>query len=100
MLVYVWSRRNPFVRMNIFGFNFQVRYADIKQKKFWSKFNIYIFQQVPYLPWVLLGFSVLFGNSIKVDLVGIVVGHMYFFIEDVLPRQRGGYRILKTPQFL
>ncbi|KAG7212542.1 hypothetical protein KM043_012845 [Ampulex compressa] len=59
MLVYVWSRRNPFVRMNLFGLlNFQA----------------------PYLPWALLGFSVL--------------------LEDVFPRVRGGYRILKTPEIL
>lgn len=49
MLVYVWSRRNPYVRMNFFGLlNFQA----------------------PFLPWVLMGFSLLLGNSIIVDLLG------------------------------
>lgn len=43
MLVYVWSRRNPFIRMNFFGIlNFLA----------------------PYLPWALLGFSVILGNTI------------------------------------
>lgn len=79
MLVYVWSRRNVFVRMNFFGLmNFQA----------------------PYLPWVLLGFSVLLGNAISVDLVGMAIGHIYFFLEDVLPRQRGGEKLLKAPRFL
>ncbi|XP_053678155.1 derlin-2 [Anopheles nili] len=79
MLVYVWSRRNPFVRMNFFGvLNFQA----------------------PYLPWVLLGFSVLIGNTIWVDLIGIAVGHLYYFLEDVLPNQPGGMKILKTPRIL
>lgn len=79
MIVYVWSRRNVFVRMNFFGLmNFQA----------------------PYLPWVLLGFSVLLGNAISVDLVGMAIGHIYFFMEDILPRQRGGQKILKTPRFL
>ncbi|XP_050101287.1 derlin-2 [Anopheles aquasalis] len=79
MLVYVWSRRNPFVRMNFFGvLNFQA----------------------PYLPWVLLGFSVLIGNTIWVDLIGIVVGHIYYFLEDVFPNQTGGIKILKTPRIL
>ncbi|XP_045600194.2 derlin-2 [Procambarus clarkii] len=79
MLVYVWARRNPFVRMNFFGIlNFQA----------------------PYLPWVLLGFSVLLGNSILVDLVGIAVGHIYYFLEDVFPARSGGIRLLKTPRFL
>lgn len=52
MLVYVWSRRNPNVRMNFFGLlNFQA----------------------PFLPWVLMGFSLLLGNSIIVDLLGTVL---------------------------
>ncbi|XP_018333537.1 derlin-2-like isoform X1 [Agrilus planipennis] len=79
MLVYVWSRRNTFVRMNFFGiFNFQA----------------------PYLPWVLLAFSLLLGNAVYVDLLGIAVGHVYYFIEDVFPSQRGGFKILKTPAFM
>ncbi|XP_028938283.1 derlin-2 isoform X2 [Ornithorhynchus anatinus] len=79
MLVYVWSRRNPYVRMNFFGLlNFQA----------------------PFLPWVLMGFSLLLGNSIIVDLLGIAVGHVYFFLEDVFPNQPGGGRILRTPSFL
>ncbi|KAA8592436.1 hypothetical protein FQN60_017891 [Etheostoma spectabile] len=49
MLVYVWSRRHPLVRMNFFGLlNFQA----------------------PFLPWVLMGFTLLLGNSIVVDLLG------------------------------
>jgi len=49
MIVYVWCRRNPYVRYNFFGlFNFQA----------------------PYLPWILVLFSVLFGGSVLVDLVG------------------------------
>ncbi|KAK0178561.1 hypothetical protein PV327_007439 [Microctonus hyperodae] len=79
MLVYVWSRRTPFVRMNFFGLlNFHA----------------------PLLPWVLLGFSLLLGNVIWVDLIGMAVGHMYYFAEDVFPHQRGGFRILKTPHIL
>lgn len=79
MLVYIWSRRNPYIRMNFFGLlNFQA----------------------PYLPWVLLGFSLLLGNSVMVDLMGIAVGHMYYFLEDVFPLQSGGFHILQTPRFI
>ncbi|XP_061657532.1 derlin-2 isoform X4 [Syngnathoides biaculeatus] len=79
MLVYVWSRRNPNVRMNFFGLlNFQA----------------------PFLPWVLMGFSLLLGNSIIIDLLGIAVGHVYFFLEDVFPNQPGGGRWLKTPSII
>ncbi|CAK1551090.1 unnamed protein product [Leptosia nina] len=79
MIVYVWSRRNVFIRMNFFGImNFQA----------------------PYLPFVLLGFSVLLGNSISVDVVGMAIGHIYYFLEDVWPRQARGQKLLKTPNFL
>ncbi|XP_010790130.1 derlin-2-like [Notothenia coriiceps] len=79
MLVYVWSKRHPLVRMNFFGLlNFQA----------------------PFLPWVLMGFSLLLGNSIVVDLLGISVGHMYYFLEDVFPNQLGGRRLLMTPELL
>ncbi|XP_068952777.1 derlin-3 isoform X7 [Petaurus breviceps papuanus] len=78
MLVYVWSRRNPYLRMNFFGLHFQA----------------------PFLPWVLMAFSLLLGNSVLVDLLGIAVGHIYYFLEDVFPNQPGGKRLLLTPSFL
>ena len=64
MLVYVWSRRNPNVRMNFFGLlNFQA----------------------PFLPWVLMGFSLLLGNSIIVDLLGtIMLPLLLLFINVVI----------------
>ena len=36
--------------------------------------------QAPYLPWVLLGFSLLLGNSIAVDLMGLMLyfSHRHF----------------------
>jgi len=79
MLVYVWARRNPFVRMNFFGL---------------LTFN------APYLPYVLLGFSLLLGNAVSVDLLGMAVGHTYFYLEDIFPNQPGGFKLLKTPQIL
>lgn len=59
MLVYVWSRRNPYVRMNFFG--------------------LLIFQ-APFLPWVLMGFSLLLGNSIIVDLLGKELQESHVFV--------------------
>nr|CAG4645778.1 EOG090X0CFQ [Lynceus sp. MCZ IZ 141354] len=79
MLVYVWARRNPFIRMNFFG--------------------IMPFR-APYLPWVLLCFSLVLGNNVSVDLLGIAIGHLYFYLEDVFPNQRNGRRLLKTPRIL
>lgn len=79
MLVYIWSRRNPHSRMNFFGL---------------------ITFQAPYLPWVLLGVSVLLGSEIMTDLMGISVGHLYYFLEDVAPNLTGGYHFLRTPKVM
>ena len=59
----------------------------------------------PYLPWVLLLFSMFIGNPIETDLLGIVVGHVYYFFEFVYPqvaRVRGWRRqkLLVTPRAL
>ncbi|KAG6961978.1 hypothetical protein JG688_00008832 [Phytophthora aleatoria] len=64
MMVYLWGRRNEYVRMSFLGlFPFTA----------------------PYLPWVLFSFSILLGNSATTDLIGIIVGHIYYFLEDVYP---------------
>ena len=64
MMAYVWGRRNEDVRMSFLGF---------------LTFN------APYLPWVMLAFSVVIGNSIVTDIIGICVGHAYYFLEFVYP---------------
>lgn len=56
----------------------------------------------PYLPYVLVGFSVLLNSSWPTgDLVGIAVGHAYYYAEDVWPRVSGrqGGRTLGAPFF-
>lgn len=82
VLVYVWSRRNPYIRMNFLGlFNFTA----------------------PYLPWVLMGFTVLIHNHFPSgDLLGMGIGHVYYFFEDVYPRMPGsnGRKILATPSII
>lgn len=64
MMAYVWGRRNEDVKMSFLGF---------------LQFN------APYLPWVMLTFSVLIGNAVVMDIIGICVGHMYYFLEFVYP---------------
>eukprot|EP00455_Lapot_gusevi_P008632 TRINITY_DN1378_c0_g1_i3.p1 TRINITY_DN1378_c0_g1~~TRINITY_DN1378_c0_g1_i3.p1 ORF type:complete len:147 (-),score=21.65 TRINITY_DN1378_c0_g1_i3:116-556(-) len=80
MMVYVWGRRNPYARMNLLGvFNFTA----------------------PYLPWVLLSFSFMLGSSGVVDVLGIMVGHLYYYLEDVYPLMiPSHFRFLKTPRFV
>lgn len=76
-LVYIWARRNPGVQLSFLG--------------------LFVFN-APYLPWVLLGFSLVLHNTLpKDDLLGIIVGHVYFFFMDVYPRMYNGSRPLESP---
>jgi len=84
MMTYVWGRRNEDIRMSFLGvFSFTA----------------------PYLPWVMLAFSVLLRNPITTDLIGIIVGHTYYFLEFVYPvvadiRGWPLKRIMEPPRFL
>lgn len=78
MMVYVWGYLNEHVRMSFLGlFNFNA----------------------PYLPWVLLVFSLMLGASPVMDLLGVAAGHIYYFLEFVYPRMRG-IHLLKTPMVI
>ncbi|KAG5413622.1 hypothetical protein IGI04_001189 [Brassica rapa subsp. trilocularis] len=78
MMVYVWSKQNPYIHMSFLG--------------------LFTFTAA-YLPWVLLGFSVLVGASPWGDLLGMIAGHAYYFLAFVYPRMTDR-RPLKTPSFL
>lgn len=53
-----------------------------------------------YLPWVLLGFNMLMSNGSLFAVVGILVGHLYFFLKFTYPQELGGSNFLETPQFI
>ncbi|CRK92916.1 CLUMA_CG006477, isoform A [Clunio marinus] len=53
-----------------------------------------------YLPWVLLGFNMLMSNGSIFAVVGILVGHLYFFLKFTYPQELGGANFLETPQFI
>ncbi|CAO3626250.1 unnamed protein product [Mucor fragilis] len=81
-MVYIWARRNPYVRLNFLG--------------------LLVFT-APYLPWVLLIFSLCLGGQIPTgDILGVLVGHIYYFFEDVWPRDPAsqGKKWLATPRIV
>ncbi|CAA3025807.1 derlin-1 [Olea europaea subsp. europaea] len=78
MLLYVWSREHPNATINIYGL--------VSLKAF-------------YLPWAMLCLDVIFGSPIAPDLLGIIAGHLYYFL-TVLHPLAGGKTILKTPVFI
>ena len=61
-IVYLWSREFADSVLSVFGL-FQV--------------------QGFYWPWVLVAIRVLMGGSPVDDLLGIFVGHVYYFLEDI-----------------
>lgn len=76
-LVYIWARRNPDTRLSFLG--------------------LLVFT-APYLPWVLMAFSlVVHGIVPKDELCGVVVGHVWYFFTDVYPSLHGGHRPLDPP---
>ena len=76
-LVYVWARRNPDTRLSFMG--------------------LLVFT-APYLPWVLMGFGViLHGQVPKDELLGVVIGHVWYFFCDVWPPLHNGQRPFDPP---
>jgi len=64
-MVHLWGRWNPHIRMSFLGlFPFTAN----------------------YLSTVLFTFSILLGHSATVDAIGIAVGHLYYFFDEVYPR--------------
>lgn len=77
-VVYVWARRNPQFSMTFFHL---------------------LHFTAPWLPWVILGLGWIMGSPPLSDLLGIAVGHVYYFFSDVYPEFTGRH-LLKAPSFL
>eukprot|EP00670_Eutreptiella_braarudii_P001523 CAMPEP_0174298906 /NCGR_PEP_ID=MMETSP0809-20121228/55140_1 /TAXON_ID=73025 ORGANISM="Eutreptiella gymnastica-like, Strain CCMP1594" /NCGR_SAMPLE_ID=MMETSP0809 /ASSEMBLY_ACC=CAM_ASM_000658 /LENGTH=229 /DNA_ID=CAMNT_0015403701 /DNA_START=89 /DNA_END=778 /DNA_ORIENTATION=+ len=78
VVVWVWCRRNAEQRMNIMGI-----------------FEVSALQ----FPWVLTLMHWLFGQGWIPDVIGIVAGHFYIYMRDILPKTHG-LDWLQTPQLL
>ena len=77
-VMYLWSKRNAETPISFWGFKFVGA----------------------NLPWVMLAFGILVGNSPAMDIAGIAVGHLYYFLVEVLPRTEYGKDLLFTPEWL
>lgn len=53
-----------------------------------------------YLPWVLLAFNMILSGGGIYEIVGILVGHLYFFLKFKYPQEFGGNRFLETPNMI
>mmetsp|Transcript_16889 Transcript_16889/g.23627 ORF Transcript_16889/g.23627 Transcript_16889/m.23627 type:complete len:229 (+) Transcript_16889:56-742(+) len=77
MILYVWSRSDPMRQLSFWGFA-------IEQWK---------------LPFVMLLMALLMQSSPVLDIVGIIVGHLWHFLTQVFPEYYG-YEVIRTPQFI
>lgn len=79
MVLYVWSRRNPHEQLQLYGL-FTVRAA--------------------YLAYVLVALGLMMGQHPLVDVLGITVGHAYYYVADVMPVAYGVEGLVKAPRLL
>lgn len=53
-----------------------------------------------YLPWVLFGFNFILRGGGFEEFLGILVGHLYYFLMYSYPLDYGGTQLISTPQIL
>lgn len=76
-MLYQWSRKQPHQQVEFYGFRFHA----------W------------HIPFVMVLVAVLLGGNIQLDIGGIIAGHIYHFIHDIVPRVYG-ITLIRTPQFI
>ena len=64
-VLYVWCRRNPHEQLSIFGV---------------------LTVSAPYLPYLFILISLTMKQPVQDELLGIVVGHTFWFVTDVAPK--------------
>ncbi|ORM39948.1 Derlin-1 [Babesia sp. Xinjiang] len=71
------------------------------KRDMWNTVSIYMFTVKAYqLPFVMLFINFIMGAPMVVNLIGLIGGHAYYFIREVLPT-RGFYNIFgRCPQCL
>lgn len=78
-VIYVWCQHNKDMIVNFwFGTSFKA----------------------VYFPWVLVVFNLILRGGATMELMGIFVGHVYYFFAHEYPLEYGGVQFLKTPNFL
>eukprot|EP00759_Apiculatamorpha_spiralis_P007504 PhF_6_TR1462/c0_g1_i1/m.2633/K13989/DERL2_3; Derlin-2/3 len=77
-VLYVWCRRNPYEHLHILGL---------------------VPVGAPYIPYVFVVLSLVMGHSLRDDVLGILVGHTYWYLADIAPRILK-FEIIRTPFFI
>mmetsp|Transcript_42852 Transcript_42852/g.87622 ORF Transcript_42852/g.87622 Transcript_42852/m.87622 type:complete len:216 (+) Transcript_42852:108-755(+) len=78
MIVYLWGKKNAQQQINLINM-FHIRGSS--------------------LPLVLMIASwFLRQKTLKFDIMGIMAGHIYYYLEEIYPRLTGGQKLLSTPR--
>jgi hypothetical protein len=77
-IIYLWSQ---YFKDAIVNFMFGIRFKGI------------------YLPYVLLVLEILQIGIPWASIVGLLTGHLYYYLQDIYP-ESSGTRLLNTPQWL
>lgn len=76
MIIYVWSRREPDLMVSSFTLQYKAIYS----------------------PWISLAIYLVMGKDVTQPLIGIAVGHIYFFLISILPVSHD-IDLIHTPGF-
>ena len=98
-VLYLWCMLNKETIVSFwFGTQFKVRQSFVQSIfNHLHQLSSLVFQAM-YLPWVLFGFNLIIQGSGVMELIGILIGHLYFFLMFKYPQDFGGASLLKTPQ--
>ncbi|CRG97340.1 DER1-like protein, putative [Plasmodium gallinaceum] len=95
-ILFYWPRGYPFLGNSLL---FAIIYY-WSRREAWSQVSIYFFTVKGYqLPFALIFLHLIMGQSLWVDIMGLLSGHIYYFFREILPREGGPNILEKTPQF-
>ncbi|TNJ30497.1 Derlin-like protein [Giardia muris] len=78
-ITYLWGRKSPEKLVSLFGI---------------------VLIQACYLPFIYFGFALIQKQNVIPILIGICIGHIFYFLEDILPRATGKRPIDKVVHVL
>jgi Derlin-2/3 len=80
MIVYIWGKKNAQQLINL---------VDVLHIKGSS---------LPFL--LMISSHFMKQKTLKLDLMGIIAGHLYYYLEEIYPRLSGGHRVISSPNII
>ncbi|SCL99602.1 DER1-like protein, putative [Plasmodium chabaudi chabaudi] len=94
-ILFYWPRGYPFLGNSLL---FAIIYY-WSRREAWSHVSIYFFTVKGYqLPFALIFLHLIMGQSLWGDIMGLLSGHFYYFLREILPREGGPNLVEKTPK--